>query len=279
VGSLLLIAALLLAGDPTPVDDALAAFKGGEYGKAAEAAEKVKADDPLYPRARYLLGESRLALGDAAAAEKAFREGLEKKGESGPLLAGLGRALTAAGKPSEAAAPLEKALKADPKDPVAHRAMGECLAAQGKGPEARKSLETAFRLDPKDPLTCRALVEVLVKQDDLDAAEAYAGKVRAADPKGAMGEFLRGVVLDKRKKGKDAIEAYEAALAKDPKFLDAHKNLAILCVADNPGYTNRERTRKGLEHFAKYFELGGKDEELKQTYLTIKGYVEGNGGR
>ena len=28
-----------------------------------------------------------------------------------------------------------------------------------------------------------------------------------------------------------------------------------------------------------YFELGGKDEELKQTYLTIKGFLEGNGGK
>ena len=274
---LLVLALLLFAGEP--VDDAMAAFKEGEYAKAAEAAEKVQADDPLYAKARYLLGESRLALGDAAAAEAAFRAGLGKKPESGPLLTGLGRALTATGAHEEAMKALEKAVKIDAKDPAARRAVGECLAAQGKGPEARKALEAAFNLDPKDPLTCRALVEILVRQDDLDGAEKYAAAMKAADPGGAMADFLRGVVLDKRKKGREAIEAYEAAIAKDPKFLDAHKNLAILCIADNPTYQNRERTQKAFDHFAKYFELGGKDEELRQTYLTIKGFLEGNRGK
>ena len=275
--SLLLVAALLLLGDP--VDDALAAFKAGEYAKSAEIAEAVKPEDPAFPKSRYLLGEARLAAGDAAAAEKAFRAGLEKKADSAPLLTGLGRALAAAGKGEDALKEFQKAIKIDPKDAVAHRSLGECLAGMGKAPEARKSLEAAFKIDAKDPLTCRALVELLVKQDDLDAAEAYAAKARAADPKGAMGDFLQAVVLDKRKKGKEAIEAYEAAVAKDPKFLDAHKNLAILCISDNPTYQNRERTRKAFDHFAKYFELGGKDEELKQTYLTIKGFLEGNGGK
>jgi len=274
LAALLLAPALALAADP--VEEALASFKAGEYAKAAETAGAVKAEDPLYPKAQYLVGESQLALGDAALAEKAFRAGLEKKPESCPLLTGLGRALTVSGSKDDALKALQHALKVDAKDPAAHRAMGECLAAQGKGPDARKELEAAFKLDAKDPLTCRSLVELLVKQDDLDAAEAYAGKCKAADPKSAMGDFLQGVVLDKRKKGKEAIEAYEEALKKDPKFLDAHKNLAILCVADNPSYTNRERTQKAFDHFAKYFELGGKDDELKQTYLTIKGFLEGN---
>src|SRR5688572_7543596 len=201
--SLLVAALLLLAG--SPVDDAVAAFKAGEYGKAAEAAAAVKAEDPLYPRAQYIVGEARLALGEAAAAEKAFRAGLEKKADSGPLLTGLGRALTAAGSHEEAARTLEKAVKADPKDPVAHRAMGESLLARGKSAEARKALETSFKLDPKDPLTCRSLVELLVKQEDLDPAEAYAAKCKATDPRSAMGDFLQAIVLDRRGRGKDAI--------------------------------------------------------------------------
>jgi tetratricopeptide (TPR) repeat protein len=269
--SLLLAAPVALAGGA--VDDAMAALKEGEYAKAAEIAEKVAADDADFAKARYVAGESRLALGENEAAEKAFREALDRKPDSVPVLSGLGRTLTAKGAHEEAMKLLNKAVAADGKDATAHRSLGECLAAQGKAAEARKELEQAAKLDPKDALAARALVECLVKAGELKPAARVAEAYRAADPKAAMGDFLRGLVLDRMKEGKDAIAAYEAALAKDPKFLDAHKNLAILCVTDNPVYSDKERTAKAMEHFAKYFELGGKDEELRQTYEQIKGFV------
>ncbi len=73
--ALLAVAAMGAAAlaDGAPVDESLAAFKAGEYEKSASVAEKVPADDPAYAKARYLLGEARLALGDASAAEAAFR--------------------------------------------------------------------------------------------------------------------------------------------------------------------------------------------------------------
>lgn len=169
---------------------------------------------------------------------------------------------------------LRKAVRFDPRDAGARRALGEILAANGKPTEGRKELEQAAKVDPKDPLTARALVELLLKAGDLASASRAADVHRAADPKSAMGDFLRGLVHDRDGKSREAIEFYEAALAKDPKFLDAHKNLAILCVADNPLYKDRERTKKALEHFAKYFELGGKDEELRKTYETIRSFLE-----
>ena len=124
----------------------------------------------------------------------------------------------------------------------------------------------------------RALAEFHLRQGDAEAAGRAAEVHAKADPKSAMGPFLRGLALDRLGKGKEAIEAYESAIAKDPKFLDAHKNLAILCITDNPVYSNRERTKNAFDHFAKYFELGGRDEELRRTYETIKGFLEGQGG-
>jgi len=269
--ALLLAAPLARAGGA--VDEAMAALRSGEYAKAAEIAEKVGADDADFAKSRYVAGESRLALGETEAAEKAFREALDKKPDSVPVLAGLGRVLTAKGSHEEAMKLLTKAVAADGKDATARRSLGECLAAQGKAAEARKELEQAAKLDPKDGLAARALVECLVKAGELKPAGRAAETYRAADSKAAMGDFLRGLVLDRMKEGRDAIAAYEAALAKDPKLLDAHKNLAILCIARNPGYQNKERTKKALEHFKRYFELGGKDEELRRTYEQIKGFV------
>ena len=270
--------ALALAGDASPLDAAMKALEEGDFAKAVKTANEVPAEDPLWVKAQYVAGEAWLAFGDPDQAAKSFRRALEKKPESAPLLAGLGRALDAKGEHADAESAIRAALKVDPKDTVARRALGECLAAQGKAAEARKELEAAVKADPKEPLANRALVEFFVKQGEAESAGKCAEALVQADAKNAMGYFLRGLVLDKQKKGKEAIEAYEAALAKDDRMLDAHKNLAILCVTDNPLYSNRERTKKAFDHFARYFELGGKDEELKQTYETIKGFLQGSKG-
>jgi tetratricopeptide (TPR) repeat protein len=274
----LLLASATAARAGDAVETALAHFQAGEYAKAAEVAEKVPAEDPLHARACYLAGESRLAMGEAEAAEAHFRAALDRNPASVPVQTGIGRCLLARGKKDEALKVLEKAAKADAKDAAARRSLGECLAALGKKDEARKELEQAQKIDAKDPLSARALAEFLLKQGDAEAAGRAAEVHAKADPKSAMGPFLRGLALDRLGKGKEAIEAYESAIAKDPRFLDAHKNLAILCITDNPVYSNRERTKKAFDHFAKYFELGGKDEELRNTYETIKGFLEGRGG-
>ena len=68
--------------------------------------------------------------------------------------------------------------------------------------------------------------------------------------------------------------ALEKALALDASFLDAHKNLAILCHTRNPLYTDEVRTKKALEHYAKYFELGGQDKELESSYAQFKAFMD-----
>jgi tetratricopeptide (TPR) repeat protein len=272
--AILALAASSLAGDPTPLEKATEHFRKGEYAEASVEAEEVKPSDPLYPKARYLLGESWLALGDAEGAEKVFRALLEKRPESVPLLGALGRALMAREKPDAAVEVLRRALKLDEKDVPARRTLGECLAALNKPAEARKELERALEIDPKDPLTARVLVELLVKAGQVGPAAQAAEAHRSADPASAMGDFLRALVHDRNGNAGEAIAGYKAALKKEPKFLDAHKNLAILCVADNPGYKDRERTDKALEHFAKYFELGGKDQDLKKVYEEIKAFLD-----
>jgi len=269
----LAVAAVLLLVEGTPLEKAMDAFRKGEYGDAVVEAMEVPASDPLYPKAQLLMGEAHLALEEWENAEKAFRLVLKSKPDAVPALAGLGRALTGLEKHTAAMEVLRKAVRLDPKDVGARRRLGEGLAAQGKPQDARKELEQASKIDPKDPLTARVLVEVLVKAGDVgDAAKAAEG-LRAADPRSAMGDFLRGLVHDRNGSAKEAIASYEAAIAKDPKFLDAHKNLAILCVADNPAYRDRERTDKALAHFEKYFELGGKDEELRKVYDTMKSFL------
>ncbi len=280
--SALVAAALLLSAASAVAADALApalaSLEKGDYAAAAEVAAKVPAEDPLYPRARYLIGECALARGDDAAAAAEFRKVLEKRPGAVPAMVGLGRALVAGGKAEEGEGEIRKALKAEPKDGAAHRALGEALIARRREDDAKKAFLEALKLDRKDGLAARALVELHLRKDEIDLALRVAETLVKADAASPMGYFLRGLALDRKGKDDEAIDAYEKALAKDDGFLDAHKNLAILCTSRNPLYGNAARTKKALAHYARYFELGGRDEGLRQVYTTIRSVLEGDAG-
>jgi tetratricopeptide (TPR) repeat protein len=269
---MLAAAALARAGDP--VADAMDAYRRGEFAKVVEWAWSLKADDASRAKAAYLAGESDLMLEKWDDAAKAFEEVLAKKAENVPALTGLGRAQTGRGAHDDAIVTLERAAKLDAKDVAARRSLGEARLAKGDLDKAKADLEAATKLDPKDPLSARSLVETHLRAEKFDAAAKEADRLAKAVPEHPMGHFLRGLVLDRQGEDKDAIEAYEKAIAKDDKFIDAHKNLAILCVARSNTYQDRARVKKAFEHFRRYFDLGGKDTELKETYETIKSVLE-----
>jgi tetratricopeptide (TPR) repeat protein len=265
-----LSAAAVFAIAADPLADAMDAYRRGEYAKVVELASSVKADDASRPKAAYLAGEAELLLEKWDDAAKDFGEVLAKKPDNVPALVGLGRAQTGKGSSDEAIVTLEKAVKLDAKDVAARRSLGEARLAKGDLEKAKTDLEAATKLDPKDPLSARSLVETHVRTEKLDAAAKEADRLAKAVPDHPMGHFLRALVLDRKGETKDAIEGYEKAIAKDERFLDAHKNLAILCVAQSNTYQDRARVKKAFEHFQKYFDLGGKDADLKDIYQTIK---------
>lgn len=266
-----------------PIAAALRAFEKGDFEKVVEIIGAVAENSPSAPKASYLAGEALLQLGELSRAEKRFRDALRQKPKAVPVLVGLGRALRAQGKREEARAQLDAALKIDKKDAGALRALGELqLAEEAEHKKALKTLKAARKAAPKDPQAARALVEAYLREPkDKRAskrAESVARKQVKAAPKHPMGYFLLGLALERRGKSDDAIEAYEKAIARDAEFIDAHKNLAILCVTDNPGYRDKARTKKALVHFARYFELGGKDDALERTYRSLKSFLDRSGG-
>jgi tetratricopeptide (TPR) repeat protein len=272
VGLVFVSSAFALAGDS--LDAAMEAFRQGEYAKTVELASSVKAGDAARPRAVYLVGETHLSLGKWDDAEKCFREVLDAKPDNVPALVGLGRTQAGRGATPDAVKTLEKAVKLDAKDVAARRALGEARMAGGDLDKARADLEAATKLDPKDLLSGRSLVECHLKAEKFDLASKEADRVTKAAPDAPMGLFLKALVLDRKGETKDAIDAYEKAIAKDDKCLDAHKNLAILCIAQSNTYQDRARVKKAYEHFDRYFALGGKDDELKKSYETIRSVLK-----
>lgn len=267
---LLLAAAAHAAG----IGDAKEKFSAGDFTGALAACDEVAADDADYGKARYLAGEIHLLLGDPEAAERAFRAALEKKPGAEPLLTGLGRALLDRQQPAEAVKVLDQAVKAAPESGRALCFYGIALLRTSDGRKGRKEIEKAAQLAKDDPEVARAAVLAYLHDEDTDDASRAAQRFAKAQPKSPMGPFLVALVDEREKKYDDAISSYEAALKLDDTFVDAHKNLAILCIAQNPLYTNKERTEKAMKHFDRYFALGGRDEEVKQIWDTLQQFLK-----
>ena len=256
------------------VDDIVQRIEEGKLVDALDAAKAVPAEDPSFLRARYLAGEVNLILGDAAEAEAAFREVLGKKEQAAPALSGLGRALLAEGKAEEAVEPLSKAVAADPKAAKAKAWLGLARARAGKAAEGRKEIGVASKADPGDAEVARVAVTERIEANDADGAMSAALAFSKAKKDHPMAPFLVAFVSDKAGRFAEAITGYEKAIALDAGFLDAHKNLAILCIAQNPVYTDAKRTAKAMKHFEAYERLGGRDASVLQVYGQLKSFLQ-----
>jgi predicted Zn-dependent protease len=264
--------ALTLLAAPTlqsPLAEATRAFQTGDYAAVLEHVGAVSADAEDWPRMQYLAGETHLVLGRVADAETAFRNVLGARPKAVPAHVGLGRALTLLGKLDDAGASLEAALRAEPGDVGARTALGELLGRKGEFEKARETLEAVLESDPKNPFATRALVEVLLRAEKHPDAAVVAEAFATARPKHPMGPFLLAVVMERDGEDAMAIQQYQRALQLDDAFLDAHKNLAILCHTLSNTYQDKERTELAFAHYERYFELGGADPSLKQMHDTL----------
>ena len=258
----------------TPLEQATRAFEAGEFAQVLALSAAAKAEEPDYARLSYLAGETQLVLGAPAEAETAFRAVLAQRPKAVPAQVGLGRALTAQDKFDAAAPVLEAALKAEPKDVGALTANGLLLSILGKPEEAKKQLAQALELDPKNALVVRGMVEALLRADDVPGAAAAAESFEKLRPEHPMGPFLMAWTMERDNEDEQALAQYQEALARDPNFIDAHKNLAILCHTLSNTYRDKERVKLAYAHYERYFALGGKDTELKAMFESLVSFKQ-----
>lgn len=272
---LVTLAPLVFALAPqTTLDRAVSDFQAGRFAAVVEARASLPPEARERARLLYLVGESLLVLDRFEEADAAFASALDARPGAVPVLVGRGRALTGLGRYEDALEPLKAALAAQKDDVGAHVALGELMLRQGDLDGARASLAKAHAQAPEDVLAARAWFELLLRSGERAEAAELAESLIARRPEHPLGDFLLGVVMEQEGDDRSAQAQYQRALELDPTFVDAHKNLAILCHTLSANYTDKARAKLAYEHYAAYFELGGGDTYLRGLYDELLRYKD-----
>jgi len=136
----------------------LAAEPGSESLEAARREfEAELAINPGDAGAEYELGEMAQEARNWNEAIEHFGRAVSRDSGFSPALVGLGKSLVSAGRPEEAVAPLEKAVKLTPDDAVAHYQLSFAYRRVGREPEAQKELAVYRRLFAEQQRTSLAI--------------------------------------------------------------------------------------------------------------------------
>jgi tetratricopeptide (TPR) repeat protein len=121
---------LLLAGERSP----------GTLDSARKEFEEELQMNPGDPGSEYELGEMAREARNWNDAIEHFGRAVASEPDFASALVGLGKSLVSAGRAAEAVAPLEKAVKLTPGDPVAHYQLSFAYRRVGRDAEAQKEL-------------------------------------------------------------------------------------------------------------------------------------------
>jgi adenylate cyclase len=118
---------------------------------AEDACGRARALDAGAQEVHEAIGRLRLATGDAAEAEAAYRRALAIVPNSPDALVGLASALAAAGRVDEAERSYERAIAVQPRYVASHIALGSFLFNRGRNVDAIRAYERATELAPDNP--------------------------------------------------------------------------------------------------------------------------------
>ncbi len=251
------------ATGPSPAESwqaALSLHASGQYAEALAGLARLLQSEPSYPQALELasvcahrlrrhdgtqaatpsggdridravayneLGSWFYGDGQAALAERAFREALSSRPDWPVAMTNLGIALRVQHRYEEAETILRRARELAPSDPRARNASGLLLWNLKRLEEAEAQYREAIRLDAEFRDAHNNLGLLLMDLNRLAEAQAAFERALAIDPAVPEGHNNLGNALKQQGRIPDAIAAYRQALALRPDYPAARANLAL----------------------------------------------------
>jgi len=211
---------------------ALAAVYGGltirrnrDYRSAIALWSDNLAKRPDSPRAHATLGGALLAAGRPAEALACFDGALRLDPENVDTLDSRAAALDELHRPADAIATYELALRLRPQFARAHNDLGVVLAEQGRVPEAMAHYEFVLRHFPGNPAAHFNLGNALLQLGRApEAATEFAAALRFA-PDYAEAACNLGKALMEMGRVPDAVARYQEALRLQPDYPECYYNL------------------------------------------------------
>jgi tetratricopeptide (TPR) repeat protein len=171
----------------------------------------------------------RADAGDVDGAIEALRGELDENAGEMSLWLALGSVLLGAGRGAEAVDALREAVELDGNVVVARVLYARALESVDKSDDAIFQLLRAAKVSPNDAAALRELGGAFYRKGLHDKALQWLLKARAAaanPAEEARALYAIGLAQEARRDPGAAIAAYQAAIVKDPKHLDARKTLA-----------------------------------------------------
>ena len=204
-----------------------------QHGRNEEArqhdAEALRIN-PMYMEARLNLALALSLLGRPGDAEVEYRRALEQQPEGKQMAlahSGLGAALAAQHRTTEALPELELAVHLRPESAEGHYNLGTALAELGRNPEAASELATAVRLEPGDAEAHYRLAVALAAQDKRNEAAGEFAVVAQLRPADAVTQYNLAIALARTGRLDEAIAHFSEALRLKPGFEAARRDLQI----------------------------------------------------
>lgn len=189
-------------------------LQAGQFRAAQEQLAAIVAAHPTFAEAQRLLAGTKLALGDAAAAEALLRRALEIDPAWTPTLTTLGELLLAGGRGTEAEAVLQRATAAARADPRAALVLARYYNDTGRAAQALAAVAPfcgSERLDPE--LATQHVTALIALGRQADAISIY-GNLAGAVPDNPAPAQALAIALNAVGRHADAAHIAHRALAR-----------------------------------------------------------------
>jgi putative PEP-CTERM system TPR-repeat lipoprotein len=182
---------------------------------------------PQSAEARFLLGETLFKSGDAVAAVVELEKAHDLKHPDDEVLPVLAQAMLSTGQAKKVTDLYSRVTLSDPPAAAKLKAsVAAAFAAQGLIERSQAAVNASLQLDPKNTIARLIQARLTAGRGASDEAIAMMDALLVDEPQNAAAHLLRGELLWLTKADLDgAIQSMRAALAAEPKLLQAHSSL------------------------------------------------------